>query len=217
MRMTCLTAIVACGVAPLAHAAVITEADLTTGATSGMKFSGAMAVTVTSPVREFRHKTVNGVRAAGVKGGSVNGEIDNAESIRFDFASPMTVSALEVAHLYNAGEFGDSPAEVALVRVNDSLDYLLQVTSETTADWSGSGSATNTSIATEAGGGAWLVAGTDLFGIAVTSIELLSGNTGNGSKADFGFVSLTYDAVPAPGAGAALATAALFSTRRRRV
>lgn len=217
MRMTCLAALGVCGLSTFAHSAIITEADVTTGVSTGNKFSGAMAVEVTSPVRTFRHKTVRGVRAAGVQGGSVNGEIDNGESIRFDFASPMTVSTLAVAHLYNAGEFGDSPAEVALVRVNDSLEFLLQVTSETTADWSGAGSATNTSIATEAGGGAWLVEGVDLFGVAVHSLELLSGNTGNGSKADFGFVSLSYDAVPTPGAGVVLATAALFSTRRRRV
>ncbi|MEQ8770136.1 MAG: hypothetical protein RIB60_06465 [Phycisphaerales bacterium] len=196
-----------------AHAGVLTQADLAEGVSYQELAIDGVTVTVTTDDGVTKRKTVNGVTGVGVSGGTVNGEIDTREALNFDFASPLAVDEITIAFLYDNGQFGDHPAEVADF-VTDLGTYTLQVTGPTTATWSGGGMVENMSIATEAGGGAWTLSG-DLFGGAISKLSLVSGNPGSqATYADFSFVSL--NAVPTPGAAALLGLGGLALARRRR-
>ncbi len=196
-----------------ANAGVIDQADLVEGVNFQQLDVDGVTVTVTTDHGNTKRKTVNGVTGVGVSGGAVNGEIDKREALNFEFHSPLVVDEITVAFLYDDGQFGDQPAEVADF-VTDLGTYTLQVTGPTTATWTGGGLVENMSIATEAGGGAWTIAG-DLFGGEISSLSLVSGNPGKKAKyADFSFVSL--NAVPAPGSAALMGLGGLAIARRRR-
>ncbi|GJM18233.1 MAG: hypothetical protein DHS20C14_04460 [Phycisphaeraceae bacterium] len=197
-----------------ANAGVISQADLAEVSNQVIDVDG-VSTTVSSTPKRLQRKTVNGVTGMGIKGGNVNGEIDKYESMNFSFDAPVVVDGLTIAFLYDDGQFGDQPAEIARVVV-DGDAYTLSVTGPTTAVWAGLGLVENISIATEAGGGAWRVSGDDIFGGAISSLTLESGNPGRKAKyADFSFVSLST-AVPAPGTAAMLGLGGLVAVRRRR-
>lgn len=198
-----------------ANAGVITQLDLAEGVTNQNVMLGDVATTVTAQNGFTQRKTVNGITGMGVSRGSVAGEIDGHESLTFDFAEAIFVDELVISFLYDNGQFGDHPAEVARF-ITDALDATLQVTGPTTANWTGFGTVENVSVATEQGGGAWRLSGEDIFGGPITSLTLLSGNPGDrGHLADFSFVSLS-GAVPTPGTAALMGLGGLALARRRR-
>ncbi|TVQ62219.1 MAG: hypothetical protein EA378_07130 [Phycisphaerales bacterium] len=174
---------------------------------------------ITAPISTFQFKNVNGTYGVGIGGGAVHGEISGNESIRFDFSAPVLVTSLSLAHLYAEGNFGDVLHESATV-LTDLGAFHLQVTSPTTAAWSGPGVATNLSIGTEQGGGLWEVAGFSIFPGAVNYLELVSGNPGPAYLSDYGFHSMDLRAVPIVPAPATAALGALglggLAARRRR-
>ncbi len=202
-----------------AHAGVISFSDLPTGTNNvsiGGLASGSVTADVVSFDGNFRPKTVAGVTAVGVQGGSVNGEIDGSQYIEFSFSAPVFVNSISIAHLYTAGNFGDVWNETALFST-DIGDFTLEATGATSGAWTGGGLLVNDSPAVEKSGGAWSVLGGDIFGGAITSIRLSSGNAGNQSKyGDFGFVGMEVSAIPGPGALALFAGAMLAGARRRR-
>ncbi len=180
---------------------------------------GWVVADITAPVSTFQFKNVNGAYGVGIGGGAVHGEISGNESIRFDFSAPVLVTSLSVAHLFAAGNFGDVLHETATV-LTDLGAFHLQVTSPTTATWSGPGVASNLSIGTEDGGGLWEVAGSSIFPGAITHLELVSGNPGAAKYSDYGFHSMDLRAVPIVPAPATAALGALglggLAARRRR-
>ena len=215
VRARALGAAAVCALA-CAHAAdagMISYTDLTEGQSVVNLNVGGVAVTVTAAPRAFKHKSVAGVPGAGVQGGAVNGEIDDVESITFEFAVPITVTSIDIALLYIDGSKNDIGNEAAIFRA-DGVDHTLQVLDATNASWTGLGAASNTSNADSAGAG-WNVSGADIFGQTVSTLVLLPGNAGsNATFGDYTFGALTF--VPTPGAGALLAGALCLGARRRR-
>ncbi|MEZ6244003.1 MAG: PEP-CTERM sorting domain-containing protein [Phycisphaerales bacterium] len=197
-----------------ASADVLSYLDLTEGVSSQTLDIGGVQVDVHTSPRVMKLKTVNGITGMGIKDGSVTGEIDGNEYMKFEFDTAVTVDCLEIAFLYDNHQFGDHPAEIARV-ITDISDDTLMVTGPTTAVWSNSGVVVNLSIATEAGGGYWRISGDDIFGGEITSLKLKSGNPGDkGKYADFSFVKMSV--VPTPGTAFLLGTGALATSRRRR-
>ncbi len=222
MRAATVTASLALsGAASLAHAGVIHHAELTNGLTGVVLTDDAVDVAVTASPRAFRAKTVNGVTAVGVEGGNVTGEIDSNEIMAFAFDEPVYITSLAIAHLFTDGQFGDHPAEVALIST-DVGSFTIEATHSTSGSWTGAGSLANLSTATNAGAGYWMASTESLktpgiFGAPVTSLALQSGNPGTHAHyADYGFVQLTFARVPAPATIPALALAAGLASRRRR-
>ncbi len=197
-----------------ANADVITYLDLTEGVSSQTLFVDGVQVDVSTWPRDMQLKTVNGVTGMGIERGAVGGEIDGYEHMKFEFHEDVVINCLEVAFLYDEGEFGDRWAEIARV-LTDISDDTLTVTSDTTAVWTNSGTVINLSVANESGGGHWRVEGDDIFGGAVSSVKLKSGNPGfKGKYADFAFVKMGV--VPAPGTAFLFGAGALATARRRR-
>lgn len=208
-----------------ASAATITHADLPNGSNLVNLNLDGVGVAISAPVRTFKSKTVNGTTATGIAGGAVDGEIDGRdEAIVFTFTEPVAIDTLSVAFLYTDGNFGDVGDEVAKF-VTSLGDFTLTATTGTVGTWNGpSGAVTNVSIATQAGGGEWLIEATirnlqGIFGGPITSMELRSGEPGaQGKYSDFSFVSTSFvREVPAPGSIALVGAAGLLTfTRRRR-
>lgn len=207
-------------VAQSASAVTINYTDLPAGSNAANLVLGPVSVAVTSPVRNFEYKTVNGVTGVGISGGAVSGEIDNDESIDFDFSEGVYLNTLQVCFLYTDGNFGDVIDEIAKI-VTDVGTWTLTATSATVGTWSGpAGTVTNVSIATEAGGASWIIdaPGDGIFGQAITSLSLQSGFPSTQSKkADYAFQSLDFSReIPSPGALACMAAAGLVGLTRRR-
>ncbi len=84
-------------------------------------------------------KTVNGITAVGVYGdpspneGTLE-EIDFGEEITATLATAKVIHSLDLAFLYQPGEFGDVVYEVAQITVN-GLVGTLSVTGDSTAKW----------------------------------------------------------------------------------
>lgn len=194
------------------------HSQLTIGQFASNISSGGVSITADAAPRAFKAKTVNSVTGVGISGGAVDGEIDGDESISFSFSKPVRITSFSVAHLYAKPHFGDNPDEVATVDVGFA-SYDLAVTSTTTALWGGFGSVLNDSVASEAGGGAWTVFGSDLFGGLVTDITFRSGNPGSqGKYSDFTFVQLGFEVIPLPSAaGLALVGLGAAASLRRRL
>ncbi|MEO1130258.1 MAG: hypothetical protein AAFX05_11205 [Planctomycetota bacterium] len=217
-RVAPLACVVLCA-AP-AMAGMIDQSSLPDGANMAMVMDDGVNITVSSTGGNFKKKTVNGVQATGISGGSVNGEIDGDEMMLFEFDQAVTITSLSIAHLYTDGEFGDNGDETAAFLVAETMGgstvtFELEATTATMGTWSGLGTATNDSIATEAGGGAWTISGTDIFGQQVVSVKLVSGNAGNQAKfGDYGFRSLSF--IPTPASAGVLAAAGICALRRRR-
>jgi hypothetical protein len=221
MRQTAVASLVLTAAAFAASAAPVEsfslgQHEISTGVNSMLIGKGVMDVLATTSVRDFARKTVNGVTGVGVRGGSVSGEIDREEVVSFYFDGPVAVSELQISFLYDNGQFGDNPAEKALIST-DLGDFYLSVVGPDTAAWTGSGTSENLSLATEAGGGHWRLSGENIFGGAITELHLSSGNPGKGGRfGDFSFVSLNAGLVPTPGAVALLGLGGLTAAKRRR-
>lgn len=203
-----------------ASAVTIDYTDLPDGANAANLVLGPVTVDVTSPIRNFKYKTVNGITGVGVSGGAVDGEIDNDESIDFDFSEGVYLNTIKVCFLYTDGNFGDVIDEIAKFVTNIGT-WTLTATNSTTGTWTGpAGTVTNVSIATEAGGASWEIdaPGTGIFGAGITSLSLQSGWPSTSSaKADFSFENLDFSReVPTPGALACLGVAAMLGLGRRR-
>lgn len=210
-----LAAAAAVSLPAAASASVITHDMLESNQSSTLLNIGDDAVNVQALGGAFLDKTVAGHTATGIAGGSVTGEIDNAEAMSFQFDQPMLITSLSVAFLYTAGNHGDTWNEVAQF-TTDSGSFTLEAAGAETAAWSGYGQASNVSPGVEGHGGIWNVAGEDIFGGPVTTLTLSSGNPGSGGQyGDFSFHSMTYNAVPAPGAAALFACLAIGRRRRR--
>jgi hypothetical protein len=211
LSVAACTAVASANLSPF----TVDQSELTIGQQQ-VSLDKGMDVDVGASHRNFRAKTVNGVTGVGIRGGAVSGEIDGTESITFTFDTAVNVTELQISFLYDNGQFGDSPAEAALIATNVG-ENVLQVTGPTSASWTGAGTVTNASVATEAGGGHWILAGNDIFGGAITSLTLSSGNPGHAGRfGDYAFVSLNAVPVPAPAGVGLAAGLGLVATRRRR-
>ena len=165
-----------------ASAAVSVDYSELAGLGSGPAPAGGSGlVTAQAFGGNFKAKTVKGVSAVGVSGGSVNAEIDNDEAIEFVFSTPVRVTDLSLAHLFTSGNYGDTVDESARMFVERPGEgagemFTLTATGATAGLWDGDGSLTNLSIATNAGGGMWAISGADIFGGPISSLRLGSGN-----------------------------------------
>ncbi len=202
--------------APLATADTIHHTDLSAGASAAQFLSPVADVSISGLGGTFAPKTVAGHTAVGLSGGAVNGEIDGDQEFVFTFSQPVYITSLSISFLYTAGNHGDLWDEVAQFSTNLGT-FDLTATGATSGTWTGMGELLNDSPAIEGHGGKWTIAGDDIFGGPITSLTLLSGNVGEAPKyGDFAFDSITYRAVPAPGAMALLLIAAGVSASRRR-
>lgn len=217
---TCLTTVSALFAASLTTAGsadVVEYTSLSNGQQSVSFSLGDVGIEAISSGGEFMRKEVAGVNAVGVSGGSVHGEIDGSEYIQFTFDEALTISSISVAHLYTAGNYGDSWNEAAMIST-DRGDFQLEAISATSGTWSGSGAVYNDSAGVEGSGGAWTISGDDIFGGAVNWVRLSAGNAGgHGSYGDFGFVNMAAaPPIPTPGAAAMIVLATFVATGRRR-
>src|SRR5690606_2907667 len=139
----------------------------------------------------FQFKSQGGYDAVGISGGSSPGEIEGDQSITFTFDTPTVITSLSVAFLYPMNDYwGDNWNEVALF-TTDLGAFTLEALSDTTSSWSGSGMAQNVSPAFKKEGAVWTITGDDIFGGAITSLVLSSGNPGDdGGYGDFSFHSM---------------------------
>lgn len=203
----------ALGAVGASHAGVIMHTDLPNGQMSVNLVVDGVGVNVVADPRAFQSKTVAGVSGTGIGGGSVSGEIDNSEYILFTFDTPQVITYLEIAHLYAAGNYGDTVNESAMF-VADGVEYTLGVTGALTASWSGLGSVANLSPGIQNHGGQWAVSGADLFGGPITTLKLISNQAGPSPKADFSFRKVEF--VPTPGSLALAGLSGVCLLRRRR-
>ncbi len=178
--------------------------------------------TVTSAPRGFVHNTVNGVTGIGVVGGRVQGEIDlgtfvgDEESISINYGSATTVTDLRLAFLFQPGQWTDTVFEAARVTA-DGVNYVLTVTGNTTATWTGAGSVVNLSPALDVNSGVFRII--NPFPGSVTNVRLSAVNQGNAvNETNSDFALLRIQSIPEPGTllliGAGMVGLAL--ARRRR-
>ncbi|NJL01239.1 MAG: PEP-CTERM sorting domain-containing protein [Spirulinaceae cyanobacterium RM2_2_10] len=172
-------------------------------------------------------KTVNGVTALGVFGdpspneGTLE-EIDFGEEITATLETAQIIKYIDLAFLFQPGEFGDVVFEVAQLTVN-GLIGTLAITGDNTAAWSFDGSDPVELIAlsesTEEGSGLYRIL--NPFGdlavdaIAFSSVEL-AGDSFRFS--DYSLAGIQAADVPEPGLmlGLGVVGSALYAARRRR-
>ena len=151
-------------------------------------------------------KTVGGIKGLGVVGGTVNNEIDVArESVTFTFGAPTTLSSLTLGALFQPGQYGDTVFEKAMVTINGTSSYYLQVTGNTTASWTGSGSVLNLSPALQPLGGAFII--NNPFSVAVNTLRFSAVSVGNETYKDSDFTVVSVQgctkSVPEPSSAVA--------------
>ncbi len=146
------------------------------GAIAGTQNVTVNGVTFASAPGNFVVKNLNGSSGLGVTGGRTGDEIDIGETVTMSF-SARVVSDFSVAFLYNGPEFGDW-REVAQVTAYNGAAvsgiYTLTVDNDGAlpgATWSGTGSVSNQSLPTAAGGASWLVAGNPFGSVAITGLQ----------------------------------------------
>jgi hypothetical protein len=182
------------GCASLASATTFTATDI-----QGNLITGA---TVTSS-STMDTKTVAGFTGVGTTSSPTDGEIDigtnPADYIRITFASPTSLSQIILGVLYHNGVQGDTVNEKAQIFAG-SFTETLQATGDVTFIYSGGGSASNVSPATNAGGGVWQI-NNPFGGAAVSFIEFTAvkiGDVTGAANSDFDIVSVSTNTVPEP-------------------
>lgn len=146
------------------------------GAIAGTQNVTVNGVTFVSAPGDFIVKNFNGFSGLGVTGGRTGDEIDIGETATMSFAGQV-VSDFSLAFLYNGPEFGDWREIAQVTAYNGAVilgTYTLTVDNDGAvpgATWSGSGSVSNLSPPTAAGGGAWLVAGNPFGNAAITGLQ----------------------------------------------
>ena len=201
-----------------ASAAVILFGALTPGTGASAVGGGLIASTSTGI---FEQKTVAGVTAVGVSGGTVGGEIDSNETISFSGGSLANgLNGFTIAFLFQSGNQGDQGNEVSLLDLIGSLVTTLSLNANSTLSGQGTAGATVTvlSAPTDGAAGQFRVSGLHM---PFTSLVFRSGNSGgNNTFGDFAFVDLIYSptAVPEPASlallGAGLLGLGMFRRRR---
>ncbi|QOJ17206.1 MAG: hypothetical protein HRU76_06285 [Phycisphaeraceae bacterium] len=217
LTSTSIAGAVAAACCGAAGADILNSWQLTDGQTSASFTLSGVNVTVESFNGAFKGKTVGGFSGVGVGGGSVAGEIDNLEFIRFSFSQPVNVISLSLGALYTAGNYGDTVHESALI-TTDLGSHLLIASGATSGSWNGFGTLQNDSPATQGQGGAWTISGSSIFAGPITTLTLASGNPGPSNAGDFTFRSIAVEqaSIPAPGAGLLFAAAGVMVLGRRR-
>jgi hypothetical protein len=169
----------------------ITQADFTEGGIL-QNFGG---FTLSGVNGSFTHRTLGGVTAVGIGGGSVSGEIDGNEAINISTA-PLYLTSFTIAFLYPNGVYADVGNESAFI-VTSAGNITLQTTGETTATVT-SGTVENLAPgnAGATGGGEWRVSGLSLL---TSLVSFQPGNAGGQAAfGDYALVDVTFSDV-APG------------------
>lgn len=204
------------GLVHAAQAGLIGDSPLPEGIDNTSMLINNVNVSVSSFGGMFKEKSAGGFTGTGVYDGASNIEIENQEYLLITFDAPVLITKLSVAHLFKAHTYDDLWDESAKFET-DAGTFLLIASGVTTADWNGLGTVFNDSPSLHGQGGAWTVAGDDIFGGAITSLKIMSGNPGPLTKyGDFTFRQLEFSVLPAPGALMALSLFGLIPSRRRR-
>lgn len=151
-----------------------------------------------------------------------NNEIDvyrgGNESLLIGWASPATVTELQLSFLFPMGEHDDLLYnEKAVIRflntyTTDSVEFTLEATGQTTALYSGTGTVNNLSPARDGnndgglpkGAALWQILGDDIAGISVNQIKLFApkiyseSDGWNKYLSDFSFTKLAIDCAEPP-------------------
>ena len=151
----------------------------------------------------FSYKSQAGYTGVGVEGGGTL-EIDIDQSIAASFGAPINISGFTIALLFDGPEYGDvnETAEIRAVFSDNTVHtFTFSATGSTTGSWSGGGTFSNLSTATDGSGAVWNF--TNPFeGAAITSLSFtaIQGSCGSGActnQSDFTLISVS--AVPEPG------------------
>lgn len=179
--------------------------------------------TVTSSPRNLTQNTVNGVTGIGVIGGRVAGEIDlgtfvgDEENITITYGAATTVTDIRLAFLFQPGQWTDTVFEAARITAN-GVDYVLTVTGNTTATWTGAGSVVNLSPALDVNSGVFRII--NPFPGQVTTVRFSAVNQSNAlNETNSDFALLRVESTPEPATlvliGGGLLAVALVRRGRR--
>jgi PEP-CTERM motif len=197
------------------------------GAIAGAQNVTVNGVSFSSTPGDFIVKNLNGFSGLGVTGGRTGDEIDIGETVTMSFAAQV-VSDFSVAFLYNGPEFGDWREIAQVTAYNGAAilgTYTLTVDNDGAspgATWSGTGTVSNLSLPTDAGGAFWRVSGNPFGGAAITGLQFTALTSGLcqsqcDNQSDYALSSV--NAIPEPETYALMIAglgALGFVARRRR-
>ncbi|KAF0844310.1 putative secreted protein with PEP-CTERM sorting signal [Methylovorus glucosotrophus] len=178
--------------------------------------------TFTAVGGKFEKKTQAGYTGVGISG-KTSGEIDIGERIDVSFTKNIIITNITLGLLFDGPEYGDVNEKAKITATfldGTKQDYFLTAVGIKTADWTGPGSVTNLSPATDKGAALWAIA--NPFGnkqVSALSFTAVAGLCGSGkcnNQSDY--VLHCISAVPEPSTYAMMMAgiaAVGFSARRK--
>lgn len=183
------------------------------------KLSPPAGVTFSAIGGDVGYDVREGIDFIGVTLPGGNVEIDDGQTLILNFATPQIFSDLTLGLLFD-DEFSDDFEAAGVLADGSSFQFILAVTSATTATWNGPGATVaNISPAAPLGGGVWSIT-TPFADLPVSELRFTSApGITNNSSGDYGLVRFTSHSVPEAGATLVLlgtALAAMWSAARRK-